>query len=63
MGITGNVAEIGVHHGRLFILLYLLTSPDERALAVDLFSGQERNIGSSGHGGPGTFSCQQEATC
>jgi hypothetical protein len=50
LGITGNVAEIGVHHGRLFILLYLLKNPGEKALAIDLFQHQELNVDQSGKG-------------
>src|ERR1700730_388330 len=46
----GNVAEIGIHHGKLFILLYLLTRDDERAIAIDLFADQTRNIDRSGAG-------------
>jgi hypothetical protein len=49
-GISGNVAEIGVHHGKLFILLYLLTRGDERAVAIDLFADSSRNIDESGAG-------------
>ncbi len=49
-GVSGGVAEIGVHHGRLFILLYLLGNAGERAVAVDLFSHQEFNIDHSGAG-------------
>lgn len=49
-GISGGVAEIGVHHGRLFILLYLLGTSSERAVAIDLFSQQELNIDHSGEG-------------
>jgi hypothetical protein len=49
-GIRGNVAEIGVHHGRLFILLYLLARDDENAIAIDLFNEQEKNIDQSGRG-------------
>jgi methyltransferase family protein len=37
MGIAGHVGEIGVYHGRLFILLSLLRRPGEKALALDLF--------------------------
>ena len=48
--IRGNVAEIGVHHGKLFILLYLLTRGEERAVAIDLFADQTRNIDHSGSG-------------
>lgn len=48
--ISGPVAEIGVHHGKLFILLYLLTSENELAVAIDLFSHQELNADRSGAG-------------
>jgi hypothetical protein len=48
--ISGNVAEIGVHHGKLFILLYLLAQGDERAVAIDLFADQTQNIDHSGAG-------------
>jgi len=48
--ISGPVAEIGVHHGKLFILLYLLGLENERAVAVDLFSHQEMNVDQSGRG-------------
>ena len=46
----GGVAEIGVHHGKLFILLYLLGLDGERAVAIDLFSHQELNVDHSGAG-------------
>ena len=36
-GIAGGVAEIGVYHGRFFLLLALCCENEERALAVDLF--------------------------
>ena len=50
LGVAGNVAEIGVHHGRLFILLYLLKSAGAKALAIDLFERQELNVDRSGGG-------------
>jgi len=53
--ISGNVAEIGVHHGKLFILLYLLSQGDERAVAIDLFGDQMRNIDHSDAGNLGKF--------
>ncbi|MGO9436329.1 MAG: class I SAM-dependent methyltransferase [Terracidiphilus sp.] len=49
-GLSGGAAEIGVHHGKLFILLYLLGEQDEAAVAVDLFSQQELNLDRSGEG-------------
>jgi hypothetical protein len=48
--VAGGVAEIGVHHGKLFILLYLLCSGDEAAVAVDIFSQQHLNVDHSGAG-------------
>jgi hypothetical protein len=50
MGVDGGVAEIGVHHGKLFVLLSLLRREGEGALALDLFEDQERNIDHSGKG-------------
>lgn len=49
-GVTGAVAEIGVHEGRLFLLLDLLRRPEEVALAIDLFEDQHLNLDSSGRG-------------
>lgn len=49
-GIRGGACEIGVHHGKLFILLCLLLKPGERALAVDLFELQSENVDGSGLG-------------
>ena len=49
-GIHGPVCEIGVHHGRLFILLHHLTTADERSVGWDLFEEQDQNIDKSGKG-------------
>jgi hypothetical protein len=49
-GIKGAVCEIGVHHGKLFTLLYLMTGGEEKALAIDLFEQQTLNIDHSGRG-------------
>jgi hypothetical protein len=48
--IKGNLAEVGVFHGKSFILLYLLSNPNERVLAVDCFDKQEFNYDNSGPG-------------
>lgn len=48
--VTGNIAEIGVHHGRLLIALAHLARPGESCLAIDLFENQELNIDGSGIG-------------
>jgi hypothetical protein len=52
---NGPVCEIGVHHGRSFILLHLLTTDAERSIAWDLFENQEQNIDRSGRGNKDTF--------
>ena len=49
-GIAGHVGEIGVHHGRFFLLLLLLARTDERAVAIDIFELQDRNVDHSGQG-------------
>jgi hypothetical protein len=49
-GVTGSVCEIGVHHGRSFILLNLITNPSEVSVAYDLFEMQSENIDRSGEG-------------
>ncbi len=51
--ITGAVCEIGVHHGRSFILLHLLTNGHEKSVAYDLFEMQEQNVDKSGEGDKG----------
>ncbi|BBK43473.1 hypothetical protein STVA_34930 [Allostella vacuolata] len=54
-GITGTLGEIGVHHGRLLILMALGLQPGERAFAVDIFGEQELNVDRSGEGDEGKF--------
>lgn len=49
-GVTGSVAEIGVHHGRLFIGLQLLVPAGTPAVAIDLFDNQAENADGSGKG-------------
>lgn len=50
LNVHGHVGEIGVHHGKLFILLYLLAQQNEHALAIDIFAAQDLNLDQSGHG-------------
>jgi methyltransferase family protein len=50
LGVRGSVGEIGVHHGKLFLVAYLATRTDERAFAVDVFDLQEFNVDQSGKG-------------
>jgi len=49
-GITGALGEIGVHQGKLFIVLLLTASSTEALFAVDLFERQDLNLDRSGCG-------------
>jgi len=42
-GILGHLCEIGVHHGRLFLMLALARRTGERSLAIDLFEDDPIN--------------------
>ena len=53
-GISGASTEIGVHHGRLFILLHLAGSR-HKDLAIDVFDDQHLNVDRSGHGDRSRF--------
>jgi hypothetical protein len=55
LGISGGIGEIGIHHGRLFILLHLLRQANERSAAYDLFDMQEENVDASGLGDKAIF--------
>lgn len=55
LGIQGGVGEIGVHHGRLLILLMLLRREQEKAFAMDVFDLQEFNTDYSGLGDLNAF--------
>lgn len=41
--IRGHLCEVGVHHGRLFLMLALARRAGERALAIDLFEDDAIN--------------------
>jgi cephalosporin hydroxylase len=49
-GVSGGIAEIGVHHGKSFLFLALAARPGDRLVAIDLFERQKENIDASGHG-------------
>jgi hypothetical protein len=55
LDIQGPVCEIGVHHGKSFILLHHLTRPGEKSVAWDLFDRQEENEDFSGCGNKQIF--------
>ena len=54
-GVSGAVAEIGVHHGKLFIGLQLLNGAGIPAVAIDVFGDQDLNVDQSGRGDLGRF--------
>lgn len=55
LGLGGGVAEIGVHHGRSFLLLANGLAPGEPAVALDVFEHQEQNADHSGKGDRSRF--------
>jgi hypothetical protein len=48
--VKGSIAEIGVHHGKLFFLISHIADESDRLIALDLFDDQARNIDGSGRG-------------
>jgi hypothetical protein len=51
LNISGNLVEIGVHHGKTLILLGLLKRDNESVVGIDLFEDkQELNLDRSGSG-------------
>jgi methyltransferase family protein len=48
---SGNLCEIGVHHGRLFFILALARKNGQHALAIDLFEDDDINVQSQWHSG------------
>jgi Methyltransferase domain len=53
--IAGDVAEIGVHHGKLFFLIAGIAGLESNLIAIDLFENQEKNIDQSGSGSKERF--------
>lgn len=50
-GITGDIFEIGVHHGRSTVFLAGMLDPEKEKYRVcDLFQTQDQNVSSSGRG-------------
>lgn len=54
-GLVFNSLEIGVHHGKYFLVLEQLTPPDGDCWAVDVFSRQDLNVDHSGQGNQQIF--------
>jgi hypothetical protein len=54
-GVTGDLFEIGVHHGRSAVLLCSMAGPGESVGACDLFGHQDLNVSASGSGDRAIF--------
>lgn len=52
---TGGIAEIGVHHGKFYILLNQVVDKRYESWAVDVFDMQHLNIDNSGLGNKSIF--------
>lgn len=46
----GGVCEIGIHHGKLYILLNQIVDSNYQSYAIDIFDDQELNVDKSGEG-------------
>lgn len=53
--ITGNLYEIGVHHGKTALLLARFLHPGEHLGVCDVFGNQDLNLDRSGEGSLGLF--------
>jgi len=47
---AGGALEIGIHHGKLYLLLNQVVDEDQSSYAVDVFDNQNLNIDKSGRG-------------
>jgi hypothetical protein len=54
-GIAGDIAEIGVHHGKSLLALANSLAPGERLFAIDVFDDQHKNVDKSGYGSRQAF--------
>jgi hypothetical protein len=50
LGIRGDLAEIGIHHGKSFLALANSVAPGEKIFAIDVFEDQYKNVDQSGLG-------------
>lgn len=53
--VDGDIVEIGVHHGKFFLILAALLRSGERGIAIDLWEDQRLNVDSSGNGSSSIF--------
>jgi len=62
--VTGNLFEIGVHHGKSAILLGLMANRETESLGVcDIFGDQVSNVSASGRGDRDIFLENLQALC
>ena len=54
-GVSGNIAEFGVHHGLFLFLLNSLRHENEVCFAIDVFDEQRLNVDCSGLGSLAVF--------
>ena len=48
--VTGDIVEIGIHHGMFFFMLAGMIDHSSTCFAIDIFENQEINIDNSGQG-------------
>lgn len=53
--LPGDIVEIGVHHGKFFLMMTAMLRENERAVAIDLWEDQHLNVDGSGRGNRGIF--------
>ena len=59
-GLRGGICEIGVHHGKLFLLMALSALPEEKCVAIDVFGRQDLNLDGSGKGDRAIFEANMQ---
>ncbi|SDR49575.1 Methyltransferase domain-containing protein [Rhizobiales bacterium GAS113] len=59
--VVGDIAEIGVHHGKSFLALANSIAPGERLFAIDVFEDQHKNADNSGSGSREMFLANMRA--
>src|SRR5271169_2399399 len=55
MNKNGGVCEIGVHHGKFYLLLNSVTGMHDKSYAIDVFEDQFLNVDRSGGGSTSEF--------
>lgn len=60
-GLDGAVGEIGVHHGKLWLVLDHLARDGDARFAIDVFENEELNVDGSGKGDRARFEANRAA--